>query len=442
MKRKQSVVIVGGGSTYTLGMIMSLIAEKENFPLGKLVLYDTDKERQTPIAKATEVILKEKYPEMESFIYTTSKSEAFSDIDFAFLQIRVGGLEMRKRDEEIPLSYGVVGQETCGAGGMAYGLRSIGPMISLVEEIRTYSKDAWILNYTNPAAIVSIALKQAFPEDTKILNICDMPVAIMVSYAELLDIEIWDLIPEYFGLNHFGWFTNIYDKRGNTYIETLKQKITEGEFLPKDAEIANDPSWQATFKQAKHMIEMFPDYLPNTYLQYYFYPKQLVSKEDPTYTRASQVIGGREKRVFEHANQIIKDQNSSSVDLESDIHGRYMIRIAASLAFSNNDIFIVMTENNGIIENLPGEAIVEVPALLSAQGISPLHVGKIPVFYKGILENQYAYERLVIDAYLENSYLKALQALTLNRTIIDADTAKQLLDDLIKANEGYWPQLR
>lgn len=147
--KKQNLTIVGAGSTYTIGMIMSLIAEKETFPLKKITFYDTDAERQALNAEATKILLKERYPEVEEFHYTTNKEEAFKDSDFFFIQIRSGGLQMRERDEQIPLAHGCVGQETCGPGGMAYGLRSIGDMIEIINDIRKQCPDAWILNYTN-----------------------------------------------------------------------------------------------------------------------------------------------------------------------------------------------------------------------------------------------------------------------------------------------------
>ncbi|MCA0971246.1 6-phospho-alpha-glucosidase [Halobacillus litoralis] len=439
--KKQNLVVVGGGSTYTIGMIMSLVAEKEQFPLKSITFYDTDHERQEKIAKASEIILREKYPELERFSYTTDKAEALSDADFVFVQIRTGGLAMREKDEQIPLQHGAVGQETCGPGGMAYGLRSIGDMIELVNDIRHYAPDAWILNYTNPAAIVAEALRREFPEDKKLLNICDMPAAIMVSYAGILGKDVFDLVPEYFGLNHFGWFTKILDKDGNDHTSTIKRAITEDGFIPEDAEIANDPSWIKTFKQVEQMVTDFPEYLPNTYLQYYLYPSQMVEKEDPQNTRARQVINGREARVHNLADQIISDDTTANVELEVDIHGRYMIRVAASMAYNNGDIFIVMVENNGTIANLPDDAMVEVPAMMTNRGPKPFSVGNISTFYKGLIEGQLAYEKLVVDAYFENSYEKALQALTLNRTVVDAPRARKILDDMIDANKEFWPAL-
>jgi maltose-6'-phosphate glucosidase len=440
--KKQRLVIAGSGSTYTIGMVMSLIAEKENFPLESLVFYDIDEKRQALNAKSTEILLKEYYPELRSFTYTTDKKEAFKNADFVFVQIRTGGLKMREKDEQIPLKYGVVGQETCGPGGMAYGLRSIKDMIELIYDIRKQSPDAWILNYTNPAAIVAEALKREFPDDRKILNICDMPIAIMVSYAKILGLEVWDLVPEYFGLNHFGWFTKIYDKSGNDLTERLKNLIIEKGFKPEDAEIANDPSWIKTFEQARKTLMDFPEYLPNTYLQYYLYPEEMVKKEDPNHTRARQVMEGREKRVRELCGRIIEKGTAAGEDLHADIHGVYMIRAAESLAYNLHQYFIVMVENRGVIPNLPQDAMVEVTCVLTSDGPKPFAVGEIPTFYKGLIEGQFAYEKLVVDAYYEKSYLKLLQALTLNRTVVDTDKARRILDELIEANKGYWPDLK
>lgn len=441
MERK-NLVIVGGGSTYTLGIIMSLIAEKETLPLKKLVFYDTDHVRQEKIAEATKVILREEYPELDTFEYTTDKEKAFKDIDVAFLQIRTGGLAMREKDEQIPLKYGVVGQETCGPGGMAYGLRSITDMIELVNDIRAYSKDAWIMNYTNPAAIVAEALKREFPNDDRLLNICDMPIAIMKSYADMLEKDVWELVPGYFGLNHFGWFTKIEDKQGNNYTETIKDKIINEGFVPTDSEIANDASWKKTFATAREMLMDFPEFLPNTYFQYYLYPEDQVAKESLGNTRARQVINGRQKRVHETCDRITANQSAEGEELTDDIHGVYMVRAAASLIYHLNHIYIVMVKNDGIISNIPSDAMVEVPAMLTGDGPKPFAVGEIPTFYKGLIENQYAYEKLVVDGYFEQDYNKILQALTLNRTVTDVSKAKAILDDLIEANKEYWPELK
>ena len=155
--KKYNVCIVGGGSTYTLGFLKSFARMQEEFPLNKLVLFDIDAERQEPIGKFGDILFGEKMPELD-FSYTTNAEEAYKDMDFIFMQMRAGGLQMRAKDEHIPLSMGLIGQETCGAGGMAYGLRSCVDMIKAIHEIRKYSPNAWILNYSNPAAIVAEGL--------------------------------------------------------------------------------------------------------------------------------------------------------------------------------------------------------------------------------------------------------------------------------------------
>ena len=438
--KRQNLTVVGAGSTYTLGMMNSLIAEKETFPLKRVVFYDIDAERQESNAKATEILFREHYPEVEEFIYTTDKKVAFSNSDFFFIQIRTGGLEARERDEQIPLTHGCVGQETCGAGGMAYGLRSIGDMITLINEIREYSKDAWILNYTNPAAIVAEALNREFADDKRILNICDMPAAIMVSYANLLGCEFWDLVPEYFGLNHYGWFTKIKNKQGQDLTNEIKNIILNKGISAIDPEIADDPSWQATFKNMQTMLQDNPEFLPNTYLQYYLYPEKMVAKEDVNNTRARQVINGREKRVFELNERIIAANTTQNETLHADIHGRYMVRVAASLAYNMGDTYLVIVPNNGTIANLQDDAMVEVPCALTSDGPKAFSVGHIPTFQKAMIESQLGYEKLVVDAWYEGDKQKLINALTLNRTVINIPKAKAIVEELLAENKNYLPQ--
>ena len=129
---KSSIVIAGGGSTYTPGIILMLLKHLDRFPLRKIIFYDNDEARQKIVADACEIILRQEHPDIE-FIATTDPETAFTDIDFVMAHIRVGKYEMRELDEKIPLKYGVVGQETCGPGGIAYGMRSIAGVLELVD---------------------------------------------------------------------------------------------------------------------------------------------------------------------------------------------------------------------------------------------------------------------------------------------------------------------
>ncbi|OPJ57240.1 6-phospho-alpha-glucosidase [Alkalithermobacter paradoxus] len=439
--KKFNITVVGGGSTWTPGLLKSLCTLKDRFPLKKLVMFDINEERQNIIGEYGKILFKEEYPELE-FSYTTNPDEAYLDTDFVFMQMRSGGYEMREKDEKIPLSMGIIGQETCGPGGFAYGIRSITDMIKTINDIRKYSPDAWILNYTNPAAIVAEALRREFPNDNKILNICDQPVNLLRSYGRLLNVDPNQFEPVYFGLNHFGWFTNLYDKEGNDLLPKLRKMILEEGFIPVDAE-QRDQSWLDTYSMVRDMVTDFPDYLPNTYLQYYYYPEYKAKKLDPEYTRANEVMDGREKRVFEECRKVVEAGTSKGSHVtHNDAHSEFIIEVAESIAYNLGRIYIVIVENNGIISNIQDDAMVEVAAVLTSNGPRPMSVGKIGTFYKGMIESQLAYEKLTVDAYFEQSYEKALMALTLNRTVGCGKKARQVLDKLIEANKDYWPEFK
>lgn len=440
--REFNVCIVGGGSTFTLGFLKSFVRMKKDFPLKKLVLFDIDQERQDVVGKFGDILYREQFPELD-FSYTTDSKEAYEGMDFVFMQMRAGGLPMRAQDEHIPLSMGMVGQETCGAGGMAYGLRSIVEMIKAVHEIREHAPDAWILNYSNPAAIVAEALRREFPTDQRILNICDQPENVVRSCSRLLGCSWEALDPVYFGLNHYGWFTHIYDKNtGEDLLPKIKELIKKQGFLPQDAE-QRDPSWLDTYGMVETMMKDFPEFLPNTYDQYYLYPDYKAETLDPTFTRADEVMAGREKRVFAECEEVIAAGTlGDKFDAISDAHAEMMIEVAVAIAFNKNNRHILIVENNGAIANIQDDAMVEVVCELGANGPRPMGVGNIPQFYLGLLVNQVSSEKLLVDAYYENSYQKALEAFTLNRLVNDGKKARKVLDALIEVNQGMWPELR
>ena len=435
--KSYQLVICGGGSTYTLPMIKTLCDFKDVFPLKSIVLFDVDPDKQHMVYEATKVMVDELIGGVE-VTESYDLNTAFAGADFVFMQIRAGGLKMREQDEKIPLRYGCIGQETCGAGGFAYGMRSVPQVVEIVKAVREQSPQAWVINYSNPAAIVAEATKRFFPNDQRLINLCDMPIAIMDAFAESLGMKRQDFTPRYFGLNHFGWFTNLYDPQGNDLLPTIRSMLKTGSSAPE--ELKNDTDWAETFAQLGEMVRDFDGegYVPNTYLQYYLYPEKMAAHMDPNYTRANHVMDHRVVHVQELCKYIVEHQSIQGSGLEKGVHGTYIVELASSIINNENRPFIMITQNNGIIPNLPQEAMVEVPCLVNANGITPLHVGTIPTFYKGLLENQYAYECLTVDALLNGDKDAALKALVLNRTIVDTGKAKRILEDLIQANQDYW----
>lgn len=443
MKQKFSVVIAGGGSTYTPEIILMLLDNLDKLPLRCIKLYDNDEDRQNKLAKACEIIVKEKDPDIE-FVATTDPQTAYTDVDFCLAHIRVGQLPMREMDEKISLKHGVVGQETCGPGGIAYGMRSIAGVLENIDYMEKYSPNCWMLNYSNPAAIVAEATRRLRP-NSRVINICDMPIGLENSYAQILgfkDRKEMDI--RYFGLNHFGWYTSIKDKDGNELLPKLIEHQLKYGNCPENEAEGNytDDSWMETARKVKDLVRLDPTTTPNSYLQYYLYGDDMVAHSDPNYTRANQVMDGREKRVFGECARIAEAGTAKDTTLEIGIHASFIVDLATALAFNTHERMLLIVENNGAIENFPDDAMVEIPCIVGKDSYEPLSIGKIPTFQKGLMEQQVAVEKLVVDAWIERSYLKLWQALTLSKTVPSANVAKALLDDLIEANKGYWPELK
>lgn len=442
--REFSVVIAGGGSTFTPGIVMMLLDNLDRFPIKKLRLYDNDEERQGILGKALKIMLSEQAPNID-FDYTTDPVEAFSNMDFCMAHIRVGKYAMREKDEKVPLRHGVFGQETCGPGGIAYGLRSITGMLEIIDYMEKYAPDCWMLNYSNPAAIVAEACRVLRP-NSKVLNICDMPVGTLRRMSQIIGKKPKDLLVRYFGLNHFGWWTSIKDKEGNEYIDKIKDYVSENGYLTQiEVDTQHmDLSWQETHKKAKDLLAVAPEFLPNTYLKYYLYGDYVYEHmmEHPEYTRANEVMDGREKKVFDHAKKIIENNSADKIGFDIDSHATFIVDLARAIAFNTQERMVMIVENNGAIADFPDDAMVEVPCIVGSDGPEPLAQGQIPTFHKTLMYQQVMVEKLVVEAYVEGSYQKLWQALTLSKTVPSAKVAKELLDDLIEENKDFWPKLK
>lgn len=442
-KQSYAITVAGGGSTFTPGIALMLLEERERFPIHKIMFYDNDAERQETVAIACEIYLKENAPDIE-FGYTTDPETAFTGIDFVLAHIRVGKYAMRELDEKIPLKYGVVGQETCGPGGIAYGMRSIGGVLEILDYMEKYSPDAWMLNYSNPAAIVAEATRRLRP-NSRILNICDMPIDLEEKMANMVGLKSRkEMQVGYYGLNHFGWWYKIYDSEGNDLMPEIKKHVAANGFADGIAETNQhiDDSWKETFVKAKDVYAIDPDTIPNTYLKYYLYPDYVVEHSNPEHTRANEVMEGREKTVFGACREIIEKGTAKDCGFEADAHATYIVDLACAIAENTKERFLLIVPNEGAVENFDRTAMVEIPCIVGSNGYERICQGAIPQFQKGLLEQQVSVEKLVVEAWIEGSYQKMWQALTLSKIVPSARVAKLILDDMIEANKDYWPELK
>ena len=442
-KQSYAVTIAGGGSTFTPGIVLMLLDNMDRFPIHSIKFYDNDKERQELVAKACEIYIKENCPQV-AFSYSCDPKEAFSDIDFVLAHIRVGKYAMRELDEKIPLKYGVVGQETCGPGGIAYGMRSIGGVLEILDYMEKYSPNAWMLNYSNPAAIVAEATRRLRP-NSKILNICDMPIDLEEKMASMCGLKSRkELQVGYYGLNHFGWWHKIYDREGNDLLPEIRKHVAKSGFADGISETNQhiDGSWKSTFYKAKDVYALDPNTIPNTYLKYYFYPDYVVEHSNPNYTRANEVIDGREKHVFDACRRIIEKGSAKDSGFEADAHATYIVDLACAIAMNTLERFLLIVPNEGAVLNFDRTAMVEIPCIVGRNGYERIAQGEIPEFQKGLMQQQVSVEKLVVEAWIEGSYQKLWQALSLSKIVPSASVAKLILDDFIKVNKDYWPTLK
>ena len=451
--KKFSIVIAGGGSTYTPGIVMMLMHSLDRFPIRSLKLYDNNPERQKVIADAVALAMKKVAPDV-AFSYTTDPEEAFTDVDFCMAHIRSGGYPMREQDEKIPLRHGVVGQETCGPGGMAYGMRSIPDIMQLIDYMEKYSPNCWMLNYSNPASIVAEACRVLRP-NSKIINICDMPIAIIDVVAAAMGIQNKkEIVYDYFGLNHFGWFTSI-QYHGEDLMPKLRAYIKEKQILLPESYLKGmgaltssasqnrhtKGSWYYVWKGEYEIMENFPEYLPNTYLNYYLQAKEFVEHSDPNHTRANEVEETREKNLFDGIDHYLKTGEVDANTFYAGSHGDWIADLSAALKNDTKARFLIITENRGAIPNMPYDAMVELPAYIGKNGPEVIARDNIPLFQQGLMMQQLNSEKLLVEGCVEGSYEKVLQAFTLNKTVPSMNVAKAILDDMIEANKGYWPEL-
>lgn len=456
------ITLVGGGSTFTPGIVKSIALRKDELEVDEIRLFDIDKERQDKVAVVVKWILDEELKSGIKLVVTNDEKEAYTDADFIFAQMRVGKYAMREQDEKIPLRHGCVGQETCGCGGMAYGMRTIFPMIKMIDDVEKYAKTTyWILNYSNPAAIVSEACRKLRPH-ARIINICDMPIAIIDVIAAAMGIKDKEnIVYDYYGLNHFGWFTSI-EYKGKDIMDDLRAYIKEKQILLPEAYLKDKAalaggtqkregedknrhakgSWYYVWKGVYEIMENFPDTLPNTYLNYYLQQKEFVEHSNPERTRANEVMDSREKNLFEGIDKYLETGVIDEKVFYAGSHGDWIADLAIALKNDTKARFLVITQNRGAIPNMPYDAMVEIPAYIGKNGPEVIARNEIPLFQQGLMMQQLNSEKLLVEGCIEGSYQKVLEAFTLNKTVPSMTVAKEILDEMIEANKEYWPELK
>ena len=460
------LTFIGAGGVRTPLVVQSILNFQDQLPLETVCLMDIDPERldliklacKPRIAKGTNFNLE----------WTTDARAAIKGADFIVTTFREGSIESRVIDEQVPLKYGVLGQETTGPGGFAMALRTIPVMIEYVNLIKELAPNAWLINFTNPAGIVTEAITKIAGFEHAV-GICDNPAGMLRGAAQILDMNPDHFYPDYYGINHLGWLRGLYVNGKNVIPELLKGGESVDDYL-EHLHITRDEI------AARGSV-------PNEYNYFYYHPRESVENLLRSgISRALQILPFNQELYSSLAR--IRDEEDDPAKIQAiylhyldQRHGTYMSletgRTVTPESIEVNEkqdvaemldesaegysavalnvikaltekpkLMILNVPNRGAIPGMGEESVVETTCLVGNGIIRPFAVGRIPDENLGLLKSVKAYEQLTIQAAVENSYELALRALSSHPLVPSFEIARSILDDYLDQHGDYFPRLR
>jgi len=354
------------------------------------------------------------------------RPEAIEGAEFIVSAIRVGGMEARIRDEKIPLKYDVIGQETSGPGGTLKAWRTIPVTLDIAKDAARYAPGSWYLNFTNPSGIITEALLKH--TDLKVVGLCNNPINFQTGMAMIFGVEEREIFLEWVGLNHVNWVRRIY-ARGKDVTPELMARLDE---------LSSNPMLPHFDPELVRALGVFPTYYPLSY--YYNYPEKVRELKAEAKTRGETVREVEEAllRQYSDPNQVVKPPELSLRG--GALYSEAAMRVILSLLFDRRDVQIVVARNGGSLPDLPAEASVEVPCVVGAHGVTPLHMGPLPETIRPLCIQAKSWESATVRAGVTGSRRDALLAMMVNPLVPSYDTASALVDEMLEANREYLPQ--
>lgn len=435
---KLKIATIGGASSYTPEIIEGFIKRYDKLPVNELWLVDIEasKDRLEIVTNLSRRMIEKAGLSNKFKIFSTlDRREAIKGASFVTTQLRVGLLEARIRDERIPLSYGMIGQETNGAGGFAKALRTIPVILDICKDIEELSKDAWLINFTNPTGILTEALLKYAP-NIKTIGLCNVPINMKKSVAEILNTSDENINFIAGGLNHFLWGREVIYNGVNVTQEVLEKILDGAEKGP--ANINTEIEWVREQVLDTKMI-------PCPYHRYYYITDEMLREElaeirDGKGSRGEQVKN-IENRLFEiYKNPDLNEKPEELNNRGGKYYSDSACELISSLYNNSGTEMIISTKNNGTIDCLPNDCAVEVTVNVYKDEIKHIKQKPYPIEVRGLLQLMKNFEELTVEAAVHGDYGKALQALTVNPLVVSGRVAKTILDEILKQNKEYLPQ--
>jgi 6-phospho-beta-glucosidase len=431
------LTIVGGGGFRVPLVYGALLREAARLSIDEVVLHDVDASRLERIGPVLDGLASESGTVLP-FRSTTDMEDAIEGADFVFCAIRVGQLEGRVVDESVPLALGVLGQETTGPGGICFALRTIPTMVRLAQVIAERAPRAWLINFTNPAGMVTEALQQILGE--RAIGVCDSPSGMCRRVAAAAGRDPETVWFDYFGLNHLGWLKGMRDG--------------EEDLLP--ALLADDERLESFEEGSLFGGEWLRSIgmIPNEYLYYFYYGSDTVSaiRESPAprgsllleqqaafYAEGRQPpeVAVRSWRATRHDRErtyMAEARSAAGVGGDHNTSGENAgyeaeaMAVLEAIALNTRRVLILNTANRTALPFLDPGAVVEVPCVVGRAGAVPLAVGEVPAHARGLIETMKDVERSTIEAALTGSRELAIRAIALHPLVPSVTTARRIFD--------------
>ncbi len=431
------IVTIGGGSSYTPELVEGFIKRYEKLPVRELWLVDIEAGREkleTVGALAQRMVKKAGLP--MKVILSYDRREALKDADYVTTQMRVGLLDARIKDERIPLSHGMIGQETNGAAGMFKAFRTIPVILDIVKDMKELCPEAWMINFTNPAGMITEAVLR-YTDYKKVIGLCNVPVNMVNGFARLLDVEPERVTMELSGLNHHIFATDVFVDGQSKLEEILEiyQHISAEDAI--SMKNFSTLPFSPEFIRGLHCI-------PCPYHNYYYFTKEQLEEELKEY-KEGRVRGEVVKRVEEELFELYKDENLNVKPKQLEMRGgaRYSdaaCNLICSLHNNTGDIQYVDVRNNGTITNIPADSAVEAACVITSGGPKPIAVGELKPQINGTIQTIKTFERLVCEAAVTGNRDLAVTALNMNPLCASDHDANAVIHELLEAHKEYLPQ--
>jgi 6-phospho-beta-glucosidase len=394
---------------------------------------------------------------------TTDLAEAVRGADFVFSAIRVAGLRGRVCDERSAMAAGVLGQETTGAGGVCYGLRTVPEAVRVASVIRDVAPEAWTINFTNPAGMVTEAMSAVLGD--RVVGICDSPVGMIRRVARVMGVDaalagfgvgvpsakpIGVGVPsaktparfDYAGLNHLGWLNRVLVDGVDVLPRLLADpaqlgRIEEGRLFGPDwirtlGAIPNEYLWYWYFRTDALDAEQSVSETRGEFLlrqQGAFYDA-VADADDPAaaYGMWDRTRRERDVSYMADSREISGAGERDSDDVEGGGYDQVALALLGAIARDEPTELILNVRNRGALPFLDNDAVVEVPCRVDARGPSPADVGPLSMHAQGLVTAVKDVERTTIEAARSGSRDLAVRALALHPLVGSVPVARRILD--------------